>query len=149
MRTQPTQAALLAGGLALIVAGGTPVLAETMTDTIALTGGNEVPPNDSPGTGELTVTFDTETMELTWTVQYSDLTSPPAAAHFHGPAEVDGTAPPVVPVEGSLESPFEGTATLTAEQWADLDAGRWYFNIHTEQYPDGELRGQVVFDDTD
>jgi hypothetical protein len=33
---------------------------------------------------------------------------------------------------------------LTDAQLADLQAGRMYLNIHTEQYPDGEIRGQVT-----
>ncbi|WP_312033073.1 CHRD domain-containing protein [Ensifer sesbaniae] len=26
---------------------------------------------------------------------------------------------------------------------ADLQAGKWYLNIHAEKFPDGEIRGQV------
>lgn len=37
-----------------------------------------------------------------------------------------------------------GTAPLTDGQLADLLAGRYYLNIHTEQHPAGEIRGQVV-----
>ncbi len=33
---------------------------------------------------------------------------------------------------------------MTEQQAADLIAGQWYFNIHTAQNPDGELRGQVL-----
>ena len=51
---------------------------------------------------------------------------------------------PVVVNFDKLVSPFEGTATLTEAQAADLLAGRWYVNIHTASYPGGELRGQVT-----
>ena len=50
----------------------------------------------------------------------------------------------IVPIEGDLASPIQGEATLDDAQAADLQAGKWCFNIHTAQYPDGELRGQVV-----
>lgn len=79
-----------------------------------------------------------------WTATFEGLTEDATAAHFHGPAEADANASPVVPVEGDLADPIGGTVTLTEEQAADLEAGLWYFNIHTEQYPDGELRGQVL-----
>jgi hypothetical protein len=26
---------------------------------------------------------------------------------------------------------------------ADLQAGKWYLNIHTAKFPNGEIRGQV------
>jgi len=37
-----------------------------------------------------------------------------------------------------------GTAVLTDAQIADLTAGKWYANIHTQANPGGEIRGQVV-----
>ncbi len=33
---------------------------------------------------------------------------------------------------------------LTDAQAADLKAGKWYFNIHTEKNKGGEIRGQVM-----
>ncbi|WP_169308920.1 CHRD domain-containing protein [Paracoccus gahaiensis] len=39
---------------------------------------------------------------------------------------------------------MEGTIEVPEEQLADLQAGRYYVNIHTEAHPDGEIRGQVV-----
>ena len=38
---------------------------------------------------------------------------------------------------------FEGSATLTDAQAADLLAGRWYVNVHTDANKGGELRGQL------
>ena len=37
-----------------------------------------------------------------------------------------------------------GAATITDAQAADLDAGKWYFNIHTAAHPPGEVRGQLM-----
>ena len=39
---------------------------------------------------------------------------------------------------------LKGEATLTDAQAADLEAGKWYFNIHTEKNKGGEIRGQVM-----
>ncbi|MDB5424047.1 MAG: hypothetical protein JWQ29_1463, partial [Phenylobacterium sp.] len=41
-------------------------------------------------------------------------------------------------------SPIKGTATLTDAQIADLNAGKWYFNVHTAANPGGEIRGTVT-----
>ena len=134
-------AAIAAAGLLLFAA---PAYAEMLNMSAELTGAAEVPPNDSAATGMLEATYDTETMMLTWTVTYDGLTGEATAAHFHGPAAPDETAGPVVPVEGDLASPIEGSATLTEEQATQLQDGMWYFNLHTAEYPDGEIRGQVM-----
>ena len=121
-----------------------PAYAEMLNMTAELSGTAEVPPNDSGGTGTLEATYDTETMMFTWTVTYEGLTGDATAAHFHGPAAAEATAGPVVPIEGDLASPIEGSATLTEEQATQLQDGMWYFNVHTAEYPDGEIRGQVT-----
>ncbi|KQX40457.1 hypothetical protein ASD04_07500 [Devosia sp. Root436] len=121
-----------------------PAYAEMLNMTAELTGAAEVPANDSAGTGTLEATYDTETMMFTWAVNYEGLTGDATAAHFHGPAAADATAGPVVPIDGDLASPIEGSATLTEEQATQLQDGLWYFNVHTAKYPDGEIRGQVT-----
>ena len=133
--------AALAVGLALLAV---PAMAATMKFTADLEAASETPPATSSGTGAAKVSFDTVTKKLTWTVTYKKLTGKATAAHFHGPAGVGAKAPPVVPITGKLASPIKGSATLTDAQAADLEAGMWYFNVHTAMYPDGEIRGQVV-----
>jgi hypothetical protein len=129
-------------GAALLVAA--PALAETVTFKTDMRAAEEVPPNDSKGTGTVEASLDTATNVLSWTITYSGLTGPATAAHFHGPAEPGKNADPVVPIEGSLASPIKGTATISPEQSADLQAGKWYFNIHTDAHKGGEIRGQLV-----
>jgi hypothetical protein len=109
-----------------------------------LTGGAQVPPNTTKGTGTLQATYDPASKKLTYTVNYKDLTGPATAAHFHGPADAKANAGVVVPAAAPLTSPIKGEATLTDAQAADLAAGRWYFNIHTAANPPGEIRGQVM-----
>jgi hypothetical protein len=120
-----------------------PAFAETITLVAEISGAAQVPPNPSKGTGVVTSTYDTATRVLTWKGIYSGLTGQPSAAHFHGPADAKMNGPVAVNFE-KFASPFEGSATLTQAQAADLLAGRWYVNIHTPSYPGGELRGQVV-----
>jgi hypothetical protein len=105
---------------------------------------DEVPPNDSKGTGMLEATYDSSSKQLSYTADYSGLTGNATMAHFHGPADPGKNAPIVVPVQGSVASPIKGTATLTDAQAAELLAGKLYFNVHTEKNKGGEIRGQVT-----
>jgi hypothetical protein len=139
-------AAYLIAAIALLVGlpnGIPPAHAETITLKADLKGANEVPPNASPATGKAEAKLNTETRVLTWTVTYADLTGPALGAHFHGPSEPGKNAGIVLPFK-TVQSPIEGTATLTENQAADLLAGKWYTNIHTAANPGGELRGQMM-----
>jgi hypothetical protein len=98
----------------------------------------------SSGKGAATAALDTATKTLTWTVEYSGLSGPATAAHIHGPADPGADAGVVVPFTGNLASPIKGSATLTDAQIAQLEAGKWYVNIHTAANKGGEIRGQLV-----
>ncbi|MGH6923206.1 MAG: CHRD domain-containing protein [Propylenella sp.] len=137
------RSALAAIALGAILASAGFASAEEKKFTANLAAASEVPPNDSAGTGTAEITFDTESKELTWTVEFSGLTGPATGAHFHGPAAEGENAGVAVAIEGT-ESPLSGSATLTDEQVAQLEGGMWYVNIHTEANPDGEIRGQVA-----
>lgn len=105
---------------------------------------SEVPAKTGDGSGMLTGTLDTSTHELKYHVAYKGLSGPATAAHFHGPAAAGANAGPQVAVKTTpIDSPIEGTATLTPAQEKDLMDGKWYFNIHTKANPGGEIRGQV------
>lgn len=131
---------LLTGLALLAILAASPVAAEMLKFKADLSGSSEVPPTDSAGKGMGDVTLDTDTKKLTWTVTSSDLSGDVTAAHFHGPAAAGENAGPVVDISSNLAS---GSADLTDEQIADLQAGKWYLNIHTAKFPDGEIRGQV------
>jgi len=109
-----------------------------------LKGAGEVPAVDSKGSGMVSATYDTASKKLTYTVTYKDLSGPAAAAHFHGPADAKTNAGVVVPVKDMTPGTLKGEATLTDAQAADLQAGKWYFNIHTAANKGGEIRGQVM-----
>ena len=140
MRTLAIGAALFAAAqMAAIVAPR----AEMIHYKATLTGAAETPPTDSKGAGTLAATFDTASKKLEWTVDYSGLTGPAIAAHFHGPAPVGKAAPIEVPLKAPLDSPMKGSATLTDAQAKDLMDGNMYFNIHTAEHKPGEIRGQM------
>ncbi|MBV8397482.1 MAG: CHRD domain-containing protein [Acetobacteraceae bacterium] len=124
---------------------GTIAAAETMQFHATMDGAHEVPPKQSSGTGTANATLDTATKELNYTVDWSGLTGPATAAHFHGPADPGVNAGIVVPIDGkNPTSPAKGSATLTDAQMKDLEDGKWYVNVHTAENPGGEIRGQVV-----
>ena len=93
------------------------------------------------GWGEVKAMLDGKT--FTYSATYQDLTGPAVAAHFHVAAMAGGNGPPAVGATVS-PSPIKGTATLTDAQIADLNAGKWYFNVHTAANPGGEIRGTLM-----
>jgi hypothetical protein len=129
---------------AAVVALAGAAQAETVKYTAQLKGSDEVPANTEKGTGTVNATYDTTSKMFHYDVTYAGLTGPATAAHFHGPAAPGANAPPVVPVNPPVASPISGMATLTDAQAADLAAGKWYFNVHTDAHKGGEIRGQVM-----
>jgi hypothetical protein len=116
--------------------------AATVNFKADLSASQEVPPTNSKGSGAVTATFDTASKKLSWKGTYSGLSGPATAAHFHAgePGKNGGVAVPISP----NTSPFEGSATLTDAQAADLMAGKWYVNVHTATNKAGEIRGQLT-----
>lgn len=135
--------AYILGASALAMVIGVPAMAASTMFKTSLSAKTEVPPNASAGDGAIEATFDPATKKLDWKGTYTGLSGPQTAAHFHGPAEAGANAGVVLPVDAKA-SPFSGSATLTDTQAADLMAGKWYFNVHTETNKGGEVRGQLV-----
>lgn len=135
------------GGLAL---AGTLSLAQAapVFFDVPLTGAQQVPPVQSPGSGTAKLTYDPDTRVVTWNVSFSGLSSQATMAHFHGPAPAGKNAGPQIWLtqKGSMEvsSPINGQATLSADQAKEFEAGHMYINVHTTNNPGGEIRGQVL-----
>jgi hypothetical protein len=135
-----------------------------------LTGASEVPPTGSPGTGFTTDTIDTVANTLLVNATFSGLGSPDTMAHIHcctavpfaGNAGVATTTPtfPAFPLgvtagtythlfdltdPGSYNPAFvtaEGSvANAEAALAAGMALGETYLNIHSVQFPGGEIRG--------
>jgi hypothetical protein len=97
----------------------------------------------SLGAGVANMLFDDVSNEFSWDISWSGLTGNVTAAHFHGAALPNQNAGVQVPIS-TLLSPTSGSANITGAQAADLLAGLWYINIHTDTSPGGEIRGQIV-----
>ena len=127
------------------VAGG-PTCAETVLFKAELDASTQAPPTESKGAGTVSANYDTITKVLNWKGTHSGLTGPATSAHFHGPAEPGRSADVAIWIstKGSpLPASFEGQATLSDAQAAEMMVGLWYVNIHTARYPGGEIRGQL------
>jgi hypothetical protein len=122
-----------------------PAHAEAFTCAATLDGSQEVPAIETDATGSASLTFDSETSELSWEIEFSGLSGDATAAHFHGPAPSGTNAGVLVDIGtvSGLSSPMTGSATLTAEHATYLLDGQLYINIHTAANPNGEIRGQV------
>ena len=167
-----------AAAIALTVLSA-PVKADILVFTAALSGANEVPAVNSPGTGNAVVTVDTVANTMTVSATFSGLlpttaggaTSGTTASHIHcctppgANAGVATTTPsfPGFPL-GVTSGTFLNTFNLTLASTynpafvtlqggtvngariaflAGLQGGQTYFNIHTNAFGGGEIRGQL------
>jgi hypothetical protein len=137
-----------------------------------LAGANEVPPVASPGTGLATVVLDPTAQTMQINATFSGLTSNDVAAHVHCCAPLGtnagvATTVPAFPgfplgvTSGSYSSvvfdlaqptiynpafvTLEGGTIPLAEAAliAGIQNGTTYLNIHTVNFPGGEIRGQL------
>ena len=141
------RALVLFAGLAL--AGGVSLAqAAPVAFTVPLTGDQQVPPLQTPGSGTANLTYDLSTHVVTWNITFSGLTSQATMAHFHGPAPTGKNAGVKVWLsqKGTMEvtSPLSGQATLSADDIQMFESGNMYINVHTKTNPGGEIRGQVL-----
>jgi len=114
--------------------------------TFALTGAEEVPPNDAVGTGLAKVMIVGDKLKVD--VSFDGLTGPLTGAHIHAPAlpgENASVAFNIIPGElpAGSESPLRAMFSITEAQKEIIRSGRSYLNLHTATYPGGEIRGQI------
>ena len=149
-----------------------PIYADAVEFFATLSGAAEIPPSGSPGTGSAHVTFDPVLHTLHVQAVFSGLGSPDTAAHIHccapQPANV-GVATTLPTFSGFPTGVTSGTydntlntllastynpAFVTANGGTPVSAetalvtgmvlGQSYFNIHTNAFPGGEIRGILV-----
>ena len=101
------------------------------------------PDNIGNGTGTIAGEYDDATNSLNYTITWMDLTSEVINMHFHV-AEVGVSGPVDLDIPAPWSSPQVGSATLTDTQETNLLSGNWYVNVHTLDFPGGEIRGQVI-----
>lgn len=130
-----------------------------------LSGFHQVPPVLSPGSGSFRAKLADDGMSLKYELVFANLTTPAAVAHIHFGHRTDnggimaflcgGGNQPVCPGEGGSVAGNIGPADVLAIPEQGLPAGDLasvirlmrsglvYVNVHTANFPDGEIRGQV------
>jgi len=172
MKRSPSMLTVTALAIATALMLPVPVYAIPITFVGSLTGANEVPPVPSPGTGLATVVLDSTAQTLQVNVTFSGLTSNTSAAHIHCCAPLGtnagvATTVPAFPgfplgvtfgsyssvvfdlMQPTIYNPAfvtlqGGTIPLAeAALIAGIQNGTTYLNIHTVNFPGGEMRGQL------
>jgi hypothetical protein len=128
------------------------------TFTTHLTSGEEVPPTNSSGYGDMVVHVTDDEQELHYELSAYNLTSSVTGAHLHC-ASRGHDGPVVVPLKLPA-SHTEGVITqadvkMIGQQCNPnihtlqhvvqaMREGQIYANVHTSKYPNGEIRGQLM-----
>ena len=105
-----------------------------------------VPPHKGEAGGSMYGVLELASGKFEWRVTIARLTGPAVSVGFYGPADKGQNGPLVLalpPFENGTGS-LEGRHTLTQTQMDELIAGKWYVNVVTRAFPEGETRGQVV-----
>ena len=145
---------------AALLISASPSSAQVVTLSATLNGGEETPALLTGAVGIATVSVDAAAEELAVTLSLFNLPTGTAAGHIH--IAPKGVAGPVVinfPIPGGrtgdlalsfrvstaafVARPEIGINTL-ADAIQSIVAGNSYVNIHTSQYPAGEIRGQLT-----
>jgi hypothetical protein len=124
-------------------------LAQT-TLTAFLTGAQEVPPVTTAASGFGSVVLNQAMTQITVNMTFRGLTTPMSIAHIHeAPRGVNGPirfdlGPLVVLTNGGRDGTLTNAVfNITMAQAQSLLAGNMYFNVHSQQFPGGEIRGQI------
>lgn len=138
---------ILAVPAALIAA---PVLADDSKTSgrklaATLTGAAEVPgPGDPDGRGTAEITVNSGQNRVCYHVMVSNI-APPTAGHVH--IGLAGTAgPPRVTLGAFVNGMSHGCATVPRSLAMDIlkNPARYYVNVHTADFPNGAIRGQLA-----
>ncbi len=121
------------------------------TFTAFLNGAQEVPSAATSATGTGTVVMNATRTSISVSVSFAGLTAPMTVAHIHGPAAFGVNAPALFNFGGLVtltNGGLNGTVSnamfaISAAQAIEFDAGRMYINVHSQNFPGGEIRGQL------
>ncbi len=134
-------AAMLAAGALTVVAACTSMQETVYSQSVALSGANEVPAVTSAAAGTGTVTINADrTVAASITATGMNAT----AAHIHE-AAAGANGPVIVPFTKTGDNTFAAPAgaMLTESQYASYKAGNLYVNVHSAAFPGGEIRAQL------
>ena len=136
--------------VAAVVCTLAPVAAKPGGSAIPLNPEQETSPVESLGSGFFSYSITGD--ELCYTLEVSNLTAAPVAAHIHsggrnipGPVVVPLATPPAATSTVSACVTAAEGGTLTPAELAAIaaDPRSFYVNVHTPRYPGGEIRGQL------
>ncbi|MEA2124316.1 MAG: hypothetical protein QOI80_1098 [Solirubrobacteraceae bacterium] len=129
-------AALAVPGFATGASSGTVLHAK-------LTGKAEAPgPGDTDGRAKVKITLKKSAGKVCWRFRGIRNISEPAAAHIHAGAK--GVPGPVtVPLGGAFAKKGCTPADKSVIATIAAHPRRFYVNIHTSDFPDGAIRGQL------
>lgn len=102
---------------------------------------NTIPRTTSSAQGSAALEYNKTTRVLTYNITYQGLT--PTVGHIHKAQPAWEAGPVVFPFASVATSPITGTVTLDNEQETLLRLGNMYINLHSKEYPAGEIRGQI------
>ncbi len=112
--------------------------------TIDMSGGAEVPgPGDTDGSGTANLKLDHAKGELCYDISVKDIEAP-TAAHIHAGAA--GKAGAVkVPLKKAADGSWKGCVSADKTLLNDImkKPGEFYVNVHTADFPNGAIRGQL------
>lgn len=106
-----------------------------------LTGAQAVPPNATPGTGVVILREALNGASASVSLSFNGLTSAETEAHIHGPAAAGSNAPAIIMLPSGQVVNFQ--APFSNQQLLDLSGGQIYVDVHTANFPNGEIRGQL------
>ncbi|MEO5906247.1 MAG: CHRD domain-containing protein, partial [Saprospiraceae bacterium] len=119
-------------------------LSSSILFSAQLSGENQVPAVTTNGQGVAFFTFDEKKSTLYFSVSLSSLSSPINGMHIHeGPVGENG--PVIINLTPFLNgNRAKGSIQNVSRQTiAKMITGDYYINVHTENHPGGEIRGQV------
>lgn len=122
--------------------GGGEVRGQMVSAVSDLDAGQEVPQNPSPARGFGVFMVNPQTNTLAYYIAYAGLTSAETAAHIHGMASYGSAAGVLFPLPAG--NPKVGVWNYTDAQEPGILNGLTYVNIHTVNFPGGEIRGQIT-----
>lgn len=112
-----------------------------------LLGANERPnPVNSPATGFAMLTITQATGAWTLEGNYANLLAPIVASHIHGFADTNNNAGVLSNLTntGGSTGSLSGSGTFTLTQVNQFAQNLGYVNVHSSQFPGGEIRGQLI-----
>jgi hypothetical protein len=127
---------------ALIIAGCSGMGMKDSARTQTLTGAQEVPPVTSTATAISTVSIAAD-RTVSGTITTTGIV--PTMAHIHMSPAPGANGPVIVPFKKTADNVFSApdNTKLTEEQYAALQAGRLYVNVHSAAHPAGEIRAAL------